>query len=193
MSSQAPPKEALCAPWRRKIALCQSLAIKTRLIRLSPRALWARTMSRISYSTPIAIRTLSFELVSVVERENLLRGYSSAAVVGGCLHFAAFALDLELLQSGEEMEDLDCGFNFHAMRCAYNALWLERYQLEEIVKKRGGSLEELSLPVAPSGGVSAESLEVDARRRAGLAVVREERVQKLGKRAALKRLVLRCK
>lgn len=183
--SPAQPREELQAPWQINVGLRERLAHAIILVQLGPVEIWDVLVQVLDI--PASIETLSYHIVVGVENQGLLAGYSALAIAGGCLYFAAYALQTPLGRTSSDLEH--AGMNFHGTRCAYNELWRRRDELADMLKKRGGSLAMLRLPIAPDGGVLKRMVHADAERRQR-AYAKEEKVHGGGKTAALKRVWL---
>jgi hypothetical protein len=180
-SGTAQPCEELQAPWQIDVGLRQRLAHSIILVHLGPAKVWDVLVQVLDI--PAAIGALSYHLVGAVQERGDLAGSSALAVLGGCLYFAAYALQTPLERSSSDLEQ--AGLNYHGTRCVYNELWWRRDELADVLKKRGGSLAMLRLPIAPDGGVLKRMVRVDAERRR---VYAKEEKGHGGKRAAVKRM-----
>ena len=182
MSGTAQPREECHVPWQFDVGLRQRLAHSIELVQLGSTEV--RDVLVQVLDIPTTTQALSHHLVEAVEQQGLLAGYSALATVGGCLYIAAYALQIPLGSSSQDLEQV--GLNFHGTRCAYNELWRQRDELADVLQKGGGSVEKLRFPIAPDGGVLKRMLKADAERKR--AETKEETVHGGGRRAALKRV-----
>lgn len=141
------------------------LILRKEVTKLSPQAFLCMLLEALDPPPPVLFEDLTFALVEIFVGKNLLPGYSSASLVGGCLSFAAAALRFEIPYTWDNFDKDGLKINWHGERCAYNVLWLERGRLAKLVAEQGGSVSALSLPVNQKGRVAEWMLRLDEKRR----------------------------
>ena len=147
---KAQPKHHLRAPWKTDKILQRQMSTRKKVVRMSIKRVQKGVTKVLGKSRQVALTNLFSQLVTVVRAKRLLLGFSSAAVIGGCLCFAAEVLDKELPLFRPffraHLERVGLVIGRYATRAAYNALWHERHELEAVVAELSCQVDDLTPP-----------------------------------------------
>ena len=138
------PGQELTPSWKRIVVLHDDPPVHKTIFRASPTEAQLELISVYLPTAPQDAGVLSLALTKKVENEGLVSGYSSVVVALACTLVAEFAMGGEFLPD-EAPEHLKA--NYHAVRSAYNALWLQRDKLRPLIHKFGTSVKALPKPL----------------------------------------------
>lgn len=146
---KARPK-ILQARWQTDKKIQQRLATRKRVVRMSPKRIQNGIVKALNRSRQAGVKQLFSELMRVTMAKRLLIGFSSAAIVGGCLCLTYEALDEEFVlfrpyfRAALERAGLEIG-QFATIE-AYTQLFRERGQLQEVLAELGVQVDDLHDP-----------------------------------------------